>query len=58
VISKDFALAAQWHLKAASQGHLAAQAALGVCYHYGEGVPKDFKKAFEWYTKAAEKGTR
>ena len=39
---------------AAEDGDADAQAALGDCYQYGNGVTIDLKKAFEWYQKAAE----
>jgi hypothetical protein len=48
--------AAYWFLKAAEQGHLTAQACLGMRYKYGEGVKQDFKKCIKWLTSAAENG--
>ncbi len=40
----------------AEKGEPAAQAAIGVMYHAGQGVPQDYKKAFQWYRRAAENG--
>jgi hypothetical protein len=33
-----------------------AQACLGSCYEWGEGVPMDDAEAVKWYRKAAEQG--
>jgi len=40
----------------AEQGDAAAQCALGLLYHRGEGVAKDFGEAAKWYRKAADQG--
>lgn len=40
----------------AEKGEPAAQAAIGVMYHAGQGVPQDYEKAFQWYRRAAENG--
>ena len=48
--------AAYWFLKAAEQGHLTAQACLGMRYKHGEGVKQDFKECIKWLTSAAENG--
>ncbi len=40
----------------AEKGEPAAQAAIAVMYHAGQGVPQDYKKAFQWYRRAAENG--
>ncbi len=46
-----------WYLKAAEQGHMGAQSALGHAYYYGqEGLPRDPKAGLAWYLKAAEQG--
>ena len=43
--------------KAAEQGNVDAQLALGDMYHNGEGgVLQDYKEAEKWYRKAAEQG--
>ncbi len=48
-----------WLEKAANQGHLEAQFALGKIYHFGrKGILPDFKKAVFWYKKAAEQGDK
>ena len=46
----------EWFTKAAEQGDANAQLKLGVCFHYGRGVPQSYEKAVEWFTKAAEQG--
>lgn len=46
-----------WYQKAAEQGHMGAQSALGQAYYYGqEGLSRDRKTGFTWYLKAAEQG--
>jgi len=52
----DYAEAAKWYRKAASQGHIKAQSALGAMYALGMGVTKDEKEAVIWCRKAAEQG--
>ena len=42
--------------EAAERGYAAAQNALGVLYHQGQGVPRDDARAVVWYRKAAEQG--
>src|SRR5215510_13467908 len=49
----DFASAAQWYQKAASQGYAPAQIDLGSLYEQGKGVPKDPQQALAWYRKAS-----
>ena len=46
---------AEW-LPLAEKGEMIAQAAIGVMYHMGQGVPQDYTKAVQWYRRAAEKG--
>jgi len=49
----------EWYKKAAENGNVEAQFALGNCYRSGIGMspdPKNLKKAYEWYKKAAENG--
>ena len=48
--------AVKWYRKAANQGHLLSQKALGNCYFYGRGVSQDDQEAVKWYMKAAEQG--
>lgn len=45
-----------WFKIAAQQEHAGAEAALGVCYGRGIGVPKDTRKAREWYGQAMAHG--
>ena len=52
-VSEDLVQAAAWYLKAADQGHAAAQRKLGEHrYYYGE----DFAGAAAWFQKAADLG--
>jgi TPR repeat protein len=53
---KGYAQAAVWYRKAAEQGNVFAQLALGVLYEGGTGVPKDYNEAASWYRKAAAQG--
>lgn len=43
-------------MRAAEQGHPAAQSALASCYGTGRGVSRDLEKAAELYTRAASQG--
>jgi TPR repeat protein len=54
--SKEFVEAAQWYHKAASQGYVQAQYALGDIYEFGEGVELNYVLAQRWYQKAADQG--
>ena len=55
-ISKDYAQAAVWYLKAAEQGDWLAQDSLASLYNNGQGVAQDYSKAAIWWRKAAEQG--
>ena len=55
-VPEDYVKAVKWYGKAAEQGSVGAQAALGFMYQYGEGVPEDYAEAVKWYRKAAEQG--
>ena len=55
-VTKDYAKAVEWFLKAANQGYAYAQYSLGHMYKQGKGVAKDYAKAVEWYRKAAKQG--
>jgi len=46
----------KWYMKAARQGHLAAQKVVGDSYLSGWGTAMNNVTALEWYKKAAEKG--
>lgn len=52
----DFASALNWYQKAAAQGNVRAEHALGVMHVFGQGVNVDYAEAVKWFTKAAEKG--
>jgi hypothetical protein len=54
--SKEFVEAAEWYHKAASQGYVQAQYALGDIYEFGEGVEVNYVLAQSWYKKAADQG--
>ncbi len=56
-VSKSPTKAQEWYLKAAEQGHMLAQHALGDINFSGEGLKApDYPKAKEWYLKAANQG--
>jgi TPR repeat protein len=57
MVPTDFVEAVKWYRKAAEQGDLNGQAALGVMYAFGHGVPRDDGAAFTWYLAAAEQGS-
>jgi TPR repeat protein len=46
----------QWFLRAAEQGNVAAQSALGAYYWAGRGVPEDLSKAYFWSAIALANG--
>ena len=50
--------AASWYRKAAEQGDVPAQLALGKCYAYGRGVPENKEEAILWLGRAFEKGDK
>ena len=45
-----------WSRKAADQGNVAAQGALGFMYDNGKGVAQDYSQAVGWYRKAGTQG--
>lgn len=55
-LRKNYVEAMRWYRKAASQGNVEAEHALGYMYLHGQGVPPDHTKAFHWIEKAARKG--
>ena len=56
-VNEDYSEAVKWFLKAAEQGNINAQLALGSCYYYGLGIAKDYFEAEKWWRKAAEQGS-
>ncbi|MDR2870613.1 MAG: sel1 repeat family protein, partial [Deferribacteraceae bacterium] len=52
----NLAAAAEWFLKAAEHGHVAAQNNIAYLLENGEGVDKNEAEAVKWYRKAAEQG--
>jgi hypothetical protein len=55
-IEKDEARAAEWYRKAGAQGNHFAEAALGLMYRDGRGVPHDDAAALSLLAKAADAG--
>jgi hypothetical protein len=55
-VKKDPVLAFQNTLKAAEQGSVSAEAAVGMMYAIGKGVEQNWTEAAKWWTKAAEAG--
>ncbi|HEY2013157.1 MAG TPA: hypothetical protein VGH38_06615, partial [Bryobacteraceae bacterium] len=53
-MAKDPVLAFQNTLKAAEQGYVPAEAAVGMLYAIGKGVQLNYVEAAKWWTKAAE----
>jgi hypothetical protein len=56
--ARQFGIAAGYYERAATQGHIRAEAALGLMYVNGKGEPQDVRKAVYWLTKAADGGHR
>jgi TPR repeat protein len=48
--------AMKWYRKAAQQGDLSSQIALGLIYGAGRGVPQNYFQAVKWFRLAAEQG--
>jgi hypothetical protein len=55
-LPQDIAKAAEWLSKAADQGDVIAQNAVGAMYAGGVGLPLDYVQSVKWYRKAAEQG--
>ena len=55
-VSQDDARAAEHYLKAAVQGHTAAQFNLGLMYGRGRGVSRSGASAQQWLRQAADQG--
>ncbi len=56
MIGRDYAQALYWGLLAAEQGHVEAQANVGLQYLHGLGCEADHERAHGWLEKAAEGG--
>lgn len=55
-VKMDPVLAFQNTLAAAQEGYVPAEAAVGMLYAVGKGVPQNYVEAANWWTKAAEAG--
>ena len=55
-MERDYREAFRWYLKAADQGHVAAQSTVANMYHKGVGVDHDAHAAFDWSVRAAKRG--
>lgn len=55
-LEQNYAEAAKWYLKAASNGSADAEYRLGYMYANGQGVDQNQSQSMEWYRKAAEHG--
>jgi uncharacterized protein len=53
--SKDYALAAEWFLKAARQGYGPAQFLIGVMFEEGWAVERDYVESYKWLTLSIPK---
>jgi TPR repeat protein len=51
-VTKDYATAVQWYMKAAKKGNADAQNKIGI-YYFGK---KDYKEALKWYESSAKGG--
>jgi Sel1 repeat len=56
--ARQYSVAAGYFERAAAQGQIRAEAALGLMYVNGKGEPQDERKAVYWLTKAADAGHR
>jgi GAF domain-containing protein len=55
-LPQDYSLAVKWYLRAAEQGHIGAQDALGSYFWIGRGVQKDVTRAYFWSVLARAEG--
>lgn len=55
-VIKDEAVANNWYMKAALQGHVDAQFKLGYSFEVGRGTEIDDKESYRWYHQAALNG--
>ena len=52
-LKKEYAVAIEWFMKAATFVYADAQYYIGLCHNHGYGTATDYGKALEWYGKAA-----
>lgn len=55
-LALDLAKSAEWHRRAAEQGHDKSQAMVGLFYNTGQGVPRNQAEAIKWWRKSAAQG--
>lgn len=55
-LKSDYAESRKWWTKAAEQGHVDAQYALGEAFSKGLGVKPNYIEAMKWYQLAADQG--
>jgi len=56
-VPQDYKQAADWYMKAAEKGDIAAEMHLAALYRDGsKNFPRDMVQAAEWYRKAADQG--
>ena len=53
---RSYERAAEWMKRAASTGHMHAQAMLAALHEHGQGVPKDYLEARRLYTLSSAQG--
>jgi TPR repeat protein len=46
----------RWYRLSAEKGDADGQAALGMAYEVGQGIPQDYNEAVKWSRLAAERG--
>ncbi len=57
VVVRDYKQAAEWYIKAAEKGDIAAEMHLAALYRDGSrNFPRDLAQAARWYRKAADQG--
>ncbi len=55
-VTKDFAQARYWFMKAVDNGDISSMRPIGLMYRDGEGVPQDYVQARNWFQRGADKG--
>ena len=55
-VVRDLETSAKWYRKAAEQGEVKSEYALGECYYNEKGVSRDFAQAYKWLSLALNQG--